>query len=290
MSILFAANDLESKLGKQILLALFAIGCCILCTAPKEATSADDWERRGDTAFAAGQYAEAESCYTRAEEGSGEPGRVAFNHGVALFHLGKYRDAERLFRCSVESSTDSVRKQKAWFNLGTSLLYASDGQDANRLAEAMDCFHRCLNDAGDSALQADARHNLELAKQLWRRIRKQEPPPPENEPANDNTPATDNQPKNSGNNTGDPSTPMTGNNGQSGTNPAGKDGPQPMPTSQQKPGAGHLPPIPESEQAKPLSQEEARLLLRQAAERIARERKALQKSANGNEPRAYPDW
>src|SRR5262249_42540299 len=118
-------------------IALLTAVICLLLIGAHKPDSAEDYERRAEAAFAAGQYLEADFLYSRAEEISAEPGRTAYNHGVAFFQLGRYRDAERLFRCSLESTSDPDRKSRAWFNLGTSMLYASDGKDANRLAEAM---------------------------------------------------------------------------------------------------------------------------------------------------------
>ncbi|HEV3144942.1 MAG TPA: tetratricopeptide repeat protein [Gemmataceae bacterium] len=255
-----------------------------------QADVAVDYERRAEAAFAAGQYSEADFLYSRAEESSLEPGRTAFNHGVALFHLGRYRDAERLFQCSLEATSNGGDKAKIWFNLGTCLLYGSNGQDAIRLAEAMDCFHHCLTAAGDEGLRDDARHNLELSKQFWRRLRQNEPPPEENEPPGNDSRPPDREPNTPMNSSPEASNSNSSGGSQRPASPAPSEGPKPIPTNQQHPGAGHLPPIPESEQLKPLSPQEARELLQQAAERIARERKAMQKAGVGNEPRGYPDW
>jgi tetratricopeptide (TPR) repeat protein len=276
------------RILQRLFVPLLLTACGLLLVSARPTGSAEELERLADAAFAAGQYAEADVSYSRAEVNSPEPGRLAFNHGIALFHLGRYRDAERLFRCSLESAGTPERKARAWFNLGTGLLYASNGQDANRLAEAMDCFQHCLGMVIDDGLRADARNNLELAKQLWRRIRKDEPPPQENESASDNSTTEEPDKRSPGNSSSDSTNP--GNGSQTTTQPASPDGPKPIPTSQQRPGAGHLPPIPESEQWKPLPPDEARQLLHEAAERVARERKAMQKSAIGNEPRSYPDW
>src|SRR5205823_2794396 len=159
---------------------LFLIAFALISAAPPE--TAEDWERRGNAAFADENYAEAVRYYAHAEERGAEPGRLAFNHGAALFRMGKYRDAERLFRCAVESTAPPDRRAKALYNLGTCLLQSSDGKDARRLGEAVDCFTRCLKVPGLSdAAAADMRHNLELAKVLWRVVRGGSAAPPEND-------------------------------------------------------------------------------------------------------------
>ena len=257
--------------------------------------AADDWERRGNEAVADARFDDAAKCYALAEESSNEPGRVAFNHGVALFSLGKFREAERLFRCALESESPAERRVRALFNLGTSMLHASDGRDARRLAEAADCFARCLKSPGvDEALAADARHNLELAKLLWRRIRGNDSPPPENDqnPTNDDADSNTKPPETRHN---DSSTDRTGAGGPGNERlvqaPVASEGPKPTPTNDAPPpGAGRHTPIPEEDQLKPLPPQEARELLRQASERIQRERRALQRAAAGNEILPYPDY
>jgi tetratricopeptide (TPR) repeat protein len=248
-----------------------------------------DWQRRGDAAFDAGRFDEAAKCYAQAEARTSEPGRVAYNAGVANFNLGRYREAERLFRCSLESS-DFAPKSRAWYNLGTCLLHASDGRDAHRLGEAIQCFERTLKQSGlDESGQADARHNLELAKLLWRRVNSNAPPP-ESEPGNRDNPNTQEQPDQP---MGDePGTePGTGTTGRRvGQVPAGPDGQTPMQTDKQgAPGTGQMSPISDAEQQNPLPPQEARALLQQAGERIRRERRTLERSMLGD-MRGYPDW
>src|SRR5262249_41274225 len=77
------------------------ISLLLISAAPPQMP--EDWERLGNTAFADENYAEAIRCYAHAQDRDTEPGRVAFNYGSALFRMGKYRDAERQFRCAVES-------------------------------------------------------------------------------------------------------------------------------------------------------------------------------------------
>jgi len=269
-----------------------ALSLLLISAAPP---AAEDWERRGNDAFADARFDEAAKCYAAAEENSSEPGRVAFNHGIALFNLGKFRDAERLFHCALESESPPERRVRALFNLGTSLLHASDGRDARRLAEAADYFARCLKMPGiDEALAADARHNLELAKLLWRRIRGSDAPPPESDPtANSDDPNSNSRPPETG--SSDTSTDKTGAGGpgneRMGQVPTQTEGPKPVPTDESPPpGAGHHAPIPEEDQLKPLPPQEARELLRQAGERIQRERRALQRAGTGSEVRPYPDY
>jgi tetratricopeptide (TPR) repeat protein len=251
-------------------------------------------ERRGNSAFEDGQYMRAVACYERAIELGDEPGRIAFNLGVAFFQLGKYRDAERFFRSAGESDGAAARRLRAVYNLGVCLMNVADGKDADRLAEAISCFARCVRDDSAAAeLKADARTNLEIAKLLWRKVRSGQAPPPDGNSSdhNDERPP-EGQPEN---NTDD-----AGGNRGSSDGAGGKrlvpaqsapNGSQPIATNQgPPPGAGHAPPIPDSDQAKPLPPHEALELLRQAEERIVRERRAIQKAAAPGEGKSYPDW
>jgi tetratricopeptide (TPR) repeat protein len=274
-------------------LALVALGILTVSASPVD--EAGDWERRGNTAFDDGRFAQAVECYQKAEDVGDQPGRVAFNHGVALFQQGKYRDAERFFRCALESEAPPGRKARALYNLGTCLINVAEGKDAERLAEAISCFHRCLNGGAlPEDLLTDSRINLELAKLLWRRVRNGDSPPADHNPAeNQDQPSPDRPPESglpdeAGQQRGGPD----GSGGRRlAPGQSGPGGAQPTPTNQgPPPGAGHTQPIPDSEQAKPLPPNEARELIRLADERIRRERRALQRSPAPGEGKNYPDW
>ena len=268
---------------------LILVAALAVAAAPVEPQS---WERLGNEAFAAGRFDEAARCYAAAGERSQEPGRVAHNHAVTLFNIGRYRDAERMFRCELESAQGLPRRARALYDLGTCLLHAAEGRDAHRLSEAIDYLQRCARiTASEESLRSDARFNLELAKQQWRRIRTDEPPPAERDPsAND-----DEQPRNTSERPGgaEPND-QPGGARPSGTprterQPGGSNDAQPS-SDKPPPGAGSMPPISDEEQLKPLPPHEARELLRQAGERIARERRALQRANAGAEPHTFPDW
>ncbi len=253
----------------------------------------EDWERLGNQAFQAGRFDEAVRCYENAAQRSHQPGRVAHNQAVAFFNMGRYREAERLFRCELESNPDGDARASALYDLGSCLLLASEGRDADRLAEAIDDLGRCLRmKPADKGLRIDAKYNLELAKRQWRKIRSDSPPPAEKkQDGNDENPQSSNNDQNSGTEPGN----QMGNSGGAGRMmgtplPAGNAGQQPIATAERTSGDGSMSPISDDEQLKPLPPAEARELLRQAAERIARERRALKRANLGTTPKTYPDW
>jgi Ca-activated chloride channel family protein len=252
--------------------------------------ASEDWERLAVGAFDVGRYDDAARFFRLALERSPRPGRLAYNAAIAFFNEGRYRDAERLFRCDLESADDE-RRGRALYNLGTCLLQASEGRDSARLGEAINCFDRCLKmpDVKD-ALHDDACYNMELAKQFWRRLHS-DSPPPENEPSRRNDAGRDEQPDNPGANESDQGPGDSTGTAQrrfdrasvspDGGSPGGRD-------KQPIPGAGSMSQLTDNEQLNPLSPKEARELLKIAEERISRERRALQHS-NSGQSRPYPD-
>ena len=118
--------------------------------------------------------------------------------------------------------------------------------------------------------------------------------PPEGETAHgDEDRPPDKPPEtNPGNDPGSqPGTPDPRGTDQAVPTPGAGVGPKPTPVpNQPHPGAGQMSPIPSDQQMQPLPPREARELLRLAAERINRERRALQRAGAGTEQRTYPDW
>jgi|GEM_PF-1538171 len=269
-------------------------GIAILLVSANPPSPAEEWERRGDIAFAASNYADALRCFETAAATTTEPGRLALKQAAACFHLGRYRDAERHFRSALETEQDAERRAEIQFNLGTALLFLSDGKDPVRLADAIRSLDRSAkSESSNEQLLHDARHNLELAKLFWKQVNQNDPPPPETEPkGGDSSTGSDAPEKRDGSESGSSPGSPGGNTGSrlvpapgsADARPAGANGPT-------SPGAAQQPVhIPESEQSQPLSPAEARELLRQASERIARERRSLQKGAAAKEVRNYPDW
>src|SRR5262249_47191263 len=136
---------------------------------------------------------------------------------------------------------------------------------------------------------------LELAKVLWRAARGTSAAPPENETSHgdDDRPPDKPPETNPGNDPGSqPGTPDPRGADQAMPTPGPRVGPRRIPAATRPhPAAGRMPPTPADQQAQPLPPREARELLRQAGERIVRERRTLQRAAAaGTEARGYPDW
>lgn len=242
----------------------------------------DAWMRRGDEALAAGNPEQALELYTRAAERTNDPGQVAFNQGVALAQLGRYRDAELHFRRSLSDATGE-RRAKALFNLGTCLVKRSVGADREALVDAIEAFRQVLKvDAGEWA--ADAQHNRAIAERLLAQLPaesrsdgssgERKSPPDDREPA----PSGGDEPGIAQPN-GPPRPTDQPNDGRA------------RPTDQPPPpGAGRLPPLSDAAQLQPIAPEDLDRYLKQARERITEARRDRLRSRDAGKSPAYPDW
>jgi Ca-activated chloride channel family protein len=260
------------------------------------ATPPADWLRRGNDALTAGEPDAALADYAQAAAGTVDPGRVAFNEGLALFSLGRFRDAELHFRRCLSDATGR-RRVRALYNLGSALLQESQGRVAGPLRGAVAAFEQALASIpDDDPLADDLRHNLELAKRLLAAARSENPNQPDEPP---DGPPPDRPPPPPG---GADDHPPLANGSQPGTPQVGPDG-KPLPKGRADgstaprntdrpppPGKGHLPPLPDGDVLQPLTPEDAAAHLEKAAERISAERRAQLKRTAPAPSTRFPEW
>jgi tetratricopeptide (TPR) repeat protein len=276
-------------------LVLLSVFCVVLVAAAPPLPVADQ-VRAGNDAFGRGDWDAAEALYAEAEERSPDPGLVAFNKGTALYRRGDVRRAELCFRRALGDAEVPVdRKERTLYNLGNCLVRQAGDTDVKLLQAAIECFERVLRDAPDEGVRTDAGHNLEVAKLLWAKARAKRPPgerdPEWDEPRDPKRPPP-NGPK-----------PPDPNSSDSGDGPKKSDagpkvdlgkGPEAGMISQETekaaPGAGNLPVLPDTGRVESLAPEDARAVLKKAAERLQRERRKLREETTpGDRPRAK-DW
>src|SRR5205085_3914789 len=138
------------------LLCLLAAG--LRLAAADRSAAPDELTRRGNAALG-DDPAAALGWYNRAEERTTDPGLVAFNEAVALYRLGRYREAELHFRRCREDATGE-RLARLLAGLGNCLVRRSRGSDANLLDQAIGSYEACLAQADlDPSLADDVRHN-----------------------------------------------------------------------------------------------------------------------------------
>jgi tetratricopeptide (TPR) repeat protein len=234
------------------------------------ARDAETWLRRGNAAFERGDYAEAIDDLTRAEDFSTDPGLVAGNKAAALYRLGQYREAELHYLRCLEDAVGE-RRVRTLFDLGNTLVQQSEGTDAAMLDRAIASYEACLQMPDVTPeLRADAQHNLRLALAL-RRKAKDVKKPPSTDPSKPPKPEEEQRPPlahRTRETAGGPDphgTPQGTIPGETGQDENAQG------TSQRQPGAGNLPPVPDSDELKPLAPEDARAHLRQATARIMTE-------------------
>jgi tetratricopeptide (TPR) repeat protein len=267
------------------LLLLFAAG--LLLAAADRTAAPDELTRRGNAALG-DDPAAALGWYSRAEERTTDPGLVAFNEAVALYRLGRYREAELHFRRCREDATGE-RLARLLAGLGNCLVRRSGGTHANLLDQAIHSYEECLTLADlDPALADDVRHNLELARQLRLNAKPGgEPPesadePPGAAPEKKPDPRRDERMVRGGEPPGGSAVRSDG-----ALDPRSR----PADTDQAPPpGKGNLPPLPDTDEPAALTAEDAAGLLRLAVQRIHDDQLAYRRRAASAPSRALLDW
>ena len=260
----------------------------LISAAPIDSRSPEELIRLGNAASLRGDLALAEQHYTAAMERTDDPGLVAFNKAAIALQLGELRDAEvHYLRCLDDQAAPPLRRAKAQYNRGVCLL--ARGGSATVYRSAISCLEQCLDlNHDDAILNADAQHNLEIAKLLWNRSRIQErtpPDPSELPPEVFEPPPRSQQPDPIFNS--DTGTDNTTSGTQTGPAPQG----QPSSKSNQKSaGAGSLPVLVDNDQREPLSPEDARALLQNAAKRLKSDRAFNAEMLAGPERPYVRDW
>jgi tetratricopeptide (TPR) repeat protein len=251
----------------------------------------DELLRRGNAAYARGDLETADRSYTDAAERTTDPGLAAFNRAAVLVARGAYRDAElHYIRTLADAAIPTERRQKALYNLGVCRLKL--GGDAAVYRSAIACFQHCLEiPIIDPALEADARHNLEVAKVLWNQARGSEATPPKaNDATPDDWPTPLQEPTADLAEFGDEIGPTLQNRPRPVTVPQTETTGQPLETETLTPGPGTLPVLPDSDTLLTLSLEECRAWLKQAAARIAKQREETNRLLAGPERTDVRDW
>ena len=157
----------RTNIGASWHCRLLLLPCAVLVIAATNSDSSPDAViRRGNEAFARGDYAEALALYQRAEERTSDPGLSAFNQGMARYQLarldpsGDYvglREAAALFRCC--TALDSPRRVEAFFGMANALLYGLPGPQGDNYRLAVIAYDQVIALAPDSVLRGAAKVN-----------------------------------------------------------------------------------------------------------------------------------
>jgi tetratricopeptide (TPR) repeat protein len=248
----------------------------------------EDLVRQGNAALARGDYSRALEALEAAEERTTDPGLVAFNKAVALYHQGDPARAELSFRLSLENAP-APRRARAMYNLAVCLVQEAGDRDARKLEEAVGLLERYLREAESGIVPAaHVRHNLELAKHLWVEARARPPQKNDTSPEDDRSPRPPAEETKHGLTSSDPGAAR--GSGEKTRVPA-EPGRDPLGTDQlPAPGTGNLAAIPDAAQLAPMSPEDAARHLQQATERVLNERRAYRQRTLRPPSGTVRDW
>lgn len=249
--------------------------------------------RQGNRALAASRPADALAAYDRAGILSLDPGRIAFNKAVAFARLGEWGPAEFHFRLALQDAEGS-RRARALFNRAGCLLHLAGPDDMDLIDQAIASYRDCLASPDlEPSLADEVRHNLEIARlrladALARRRPQPRPETPDPGPSAPSKPPRERQPSPSPqDNPGEGPGRRTPGQGERTLAPGQPGSPSAEPPL---PGAGNLPVVPDRAELVPLSPEEARAQLRQAAAGVAAERRAREAGRSRPPVPDVPDW
>jgi tetratricopeptide (TPR) repeat protein len=248
------------------------------------AASVSDTElRRGIASLDAGKLDQALVHFAAAAERATDPGLVAFNEGIALYRLDRFREAEARFRWAL-SDAEGARRASALYNLGCALLQSSQGRRAEPLKHAVVAFEQALASADLKAdIRGMARDNLELAKRLLARLPPESPNAPPGTGPEEPAPPSGSDAANPGGTERAAVADRARNDKSLASAPQVTDRPPP-------PGKGSLPPLPDDDALAPLTPEDARAHLDRAAARIAAARATQLRTHAATPSTQFPDW
>jgi len=271
---------------------LLTAGVLGTLSLPLLTPSPEDLVRRGNAALARREGAAALSSFARAEERSTDPGLVAYNTAVALYQLGRYREAELHFRRCREDA-QGLRLATLLAGLGNCSLRQSQGHDARLIDQAINSYEECLNQRDlDGQLQSDVQHNLGLARQL--RLHAKEDPGPRGPKDEESGTGPDRPNQKRGNRAGgderDPDAARKSVDADARARELADARAKAVADDQPPPGKGNLPPIPDRDDLDMLSPEDAAAHLRQAVERIEQAQRDQRRRLAVSPSRTLLDW
>ena len=285
----------ETKSSRRILILAWAF--LAISAAPPAAP--DDSIHQGNQAVERGEFENALLLYQQAEERGVDPGLIAFNEATAYYHLKDFRKAENHYRMALNDAAISMeRRAKSLYNLGNCLVKEAGESEIKVLRDAIRCYELCLEVGSEQGLCRDAAHNLELAKLLWNKARQKtsnppapntdDPPDPKREPEK----KKENEPKKKGGDT-------TGDSTQKNKEPKIENDPNGKKNIKEDPskvgevpkvGPSRAPVIRDTDELEPLAPEDARRALKEAEERLKKERQRIRMNAAIPEKPSGRDW
>jgi hypothetical protein len=274
---------------------LVALVVLLIAASPRVSDTAA-LMRQGHAAFARGDWKAAAELYDAASLRATDPVPATLCMAAAKYHLAlagevptnELREAELLYRSCVDSTGE--QRAEALYGVGNCLLQRA-GQDAKLLREALRCYDECCK-VGDATLRAAAAHNRERAALLLLQIAPAQAKNSDEAPPNDTSPQTPQRPDQGDERSLQGPWSAERSGAKDRTLPAKPEpGAAPTPTDQPPPpGAGNLPPVPDSPDLPPLAAPDAAAHLKEAHDRIARERQNHRRQGGRPVSEDVPGW
>lgn len=134
----------------------------------------DSYLRKGNRAFANGNYDVSAENYQKAVDANVKSNRGKFNLGDALYQQEKYTEAAQQFSTTAQLSDDPNVQFESWHNLGNALLAQAKSMPPAPSQEGEPSKEQVLSSSIEAYKEAlrlnpkdeDTRYNLAYAKQL----------------------------------------------------------------------------------------------------------------------------
>lgn len=124
--------------------------------------------RRGNESYASGDYEAAVEAYDEALAEKPGSAHVLYNRGVACYRLGRYEEAEGMFRRAVAGSADNELSARARYNTGNCLYRLAEALAETNLAASVETYRQSVAQYREALLldpgMQQAAQNIELAR------------------------------------------------------------------------------------------------------------------------------
>ncbi len=212
-----------------MLFPLFGLST-VLCAAGAPAVAWAGPREDGLTALAAKDYGRAVELLGQARVEDPDDPDVAQSLGTALYRLGRFREAEQIFKAAAEASPDAQDKARARYNAGNAAYRGG------RLDDALADYKQALTE--DPAFEQAKQNAAAVEKEIQAR---RQPPPPESQEKDDAEVGGSQQEQAEGQ-TGSNGTPEPGKP-QDGQEPQPGEGTREAEAGDAKPGEGEMKPV-----------------------------------------------
>ena len=144
-----------SPVGRGNMLGMILIlGTLCVSSSPLHAASVDSHLRQGSNSLDQKDYDTALDHFTKAKEQAPDDARAVYDEGIALYRLGKFKEATESFHKAAEATTSPMLKRAAIYNEGDAHFRAEQSKDA------VSDYRRLLEEQPGETV---TKHNLQVA-------------------------------------------------------------------------------------------------------------------------------